>query len=498
MVAVYTWEDFNGITGPGYHAMLGEELLVPPPLAITDVRYVGDPVAMVDRRDPLRRRGRVRARSRSTTTRRPRSSTTRGAAADTENIVHAGWGLESNAMVQVPFMPLSPDLDEVFANGRARRRVRRGAEPLRGDADGDARHRGVVHTRAVDELDIVCATQSVHETRNFFARYLQIPEGHVRVTARDVGGGFGQKMFVYREECAVVLASYLLGRPVKWIEDRRENLLSAGTRATSSRTCAWPSTTTASSRRSPSTTVRDVGAYPACPAAMDPMLLPGPYKIPRLGFSMEMVWTNTMGKARVPRAVDVRDHRARDGDRPRRRARSASTRRAPPAQPARGRRPPVHLAERQRVPGDHAARRRSSRRSRSSTTRRSARSRPTARAEGGYLGVGHLRVRGADVDGQHHARHRRRPPSSVETSGRVVAYLGTDVARPERRDHHGPDRRRAPRRRLRRRHHRAGRLAVDAVRPRHRREPHRGRRRRRGARGDRRRAREGARPSPRT
>src|SRR5215467_6757573 len=47
VVAVYTWEDFNGITGPGYHAMMSEELLVPPPLAITDVRYVGDPVALV-------------------------------------------------------------------------------------------------------------------------------------------------------------------------------------------------------------------------------------------------------------------------------------------------------------------------------------------------------------------------------------------------------------------------------------------------------------------
>src|SRR4051812_20630895 len=47
VVAVFTWEDFNGITGPGYHSMLSEELLVPPPLAITDVRYVGDPVALV-------------------------------------------------------------------------------------------------------------------------------------------------------------------------------------------------------------------------------------------------------------------------------------------------------------------------------------------------------------------------------------------------------------------------------------------------------------------
>ncbi len=57
-------------------------------------------------------------------------------------------------------------------------------------------------------MEIICATQSVHETRNFFARYLDIPEGNITVTARDVGGGFGQKMFVFREECAIVLASH--------------------------------------------------------------------------------------------------------------------------------------------------------------------------------------------------------------------------------------------------------------------------------------------------
>ena len=41
----------------------------------------------------------------------------------------------------------------------------------------------------------------------------------------------------------------------------------------------------------------DIGAYAVCPAALDPMLVPGPYKIPRYGFGMEMAWTNTMGKA---------------------------------------------------------------------------------------------------------------------------------------------------------------------------------------------------------
>src|SRR5688500_12490656 len=47
VTAVFTWQHFHEQTGEAYHAMLGEELVVPPPLAITDVRHVGDPVAFV-------------------------------------------------------------------------------------------------------------------------------------------------------------------------------------------------------------------------------------------------------------------------------------------------------------------------------------------------------------------------------------------------------------------------------------------------------------------
>ena len=136
----------------------------------------------------------------------------------------------------------------------------------------------------------------MHETRNFFARYLQIPEASIRVTARDVGGGFGQKMFVFREECAIVLASRLLGRPVKWIEDRRENLIAAGHSRNELGTVRLAIDGDQVIQAMTIEHVADVGAYPPCPAILDPQLLPGPYKIPRLGFSMSMVWTNTMGK----------------------------------------------------------------------------------------------------------------------------------------------------------------------------------------------------------
>ncbi len=198
-------------------------------------------------------------------------------------------------MVAVPFMPLSPDLDDAFATAAHVTEctiVQNRYVPVPMET------RGIVawwHDGR-DELDAACSTQSVHETRNFFARYLGIPEGNVRVTARDVGGGFGQKMFVFREECAVVLASRILGRPVKWVEDRRENLI-AGPHSRNEQGRVRIALDGGGVIQAMAVDhVGDIGAYPACPAVMDATLLTGPYRVPRLGFSMSMVWTNTMGK----------------------------------------------------------------------------------------------------------------------------------------------------------------------------------------------------------
>ena len=146
VVAVYTWEDFNGITGPGYHAMLGEELAVPPPLAITDVRYVGDPVAVVIADNAVPGRGCLRGdrgRLRAATSRRrlhdglrrhgehrPRRLGPR-VERDGRRAVHAALPRPRRGLRQC----------------RGRGGVRRRAEPLCGHADGDARDPGLVPCR---------------------------------------------------------------------------------------------------------------------------------------------------------------------------------------------------------------------------------------------------------------------------------------------------------------------------------------------------------------
>jgi aerobic carbon-monoxide dehydrogenase large subunit len=103
-------------------------------------------------------------------------------------------------------------------------------------------------------------------------------------------------MFVFREECSVVLAARRLGATVKWIEDRRENLIAAAHSRNERGKVRLAIDADLVLQAIAIEHVADVGAYPPCPAILDPMLLPGPYKIPRLGFSTTMVWTNTMGK----------------------------------------------------------------------------------------------------------------------------------------------------------------------------------------------------------
>jgi carbon-monoxide dehydrogenase large subunit len=81
-----------------------------------------------------------------------------------------------------------------------------------------------------EDLTLWSATQIPHFVKTFLSMFLALPEHHVRVIAPDVGGGFGQKGHLFPEELLCCLLARGLGRPVRWIEDRQENLL-AGTHA---------------------------------------------------------------------------------------------------------------------------------------------------------------------------------------------------------------------------------------------------------------------------
>ena len=78
-----------------------------------------------------------------------------------------------------------------------------------------------------DQLVMHVSTQVPHQVRSGVAQALNLPERAVRVIAPDVGGGFGLKCVVGREEVAVAAAALRLRRPVSWNEDRQENLTAA-------------------------------------------------------------------------------------------------------------------------------------------------------------------------------------------------------------------------------------------------------------------------------
>lgn len=89
--------------------------------------------------------------------------------------------------------------------------------------------RGVLarYDSATSEMTVWSSTQMSHELAHTVAHMLQMEESRVRVIAPDVGGAFGAKYLVYPEEIAVASAARMLGRPVKWVEDRREHFLAA-------------------------------------------------------------------------------------------------------------------------------------------------------------------------------------------------------------------------------------------------------------------------------
>ncbi|HWD75909.1 MAG TPA: xanthine dehydrogenase family protein molybdopterin-binding subunit [Solirubrobacteraceae bacterium] len=84
--------------------------------------------------------------------------------------------------------------------------------------------RGVLADYRAGSLTLYSATQVPHFVRLFMALLLGLGEDRVRVIAPEVGGGFGQKLQVYGEELLACWASRKLGRPVKWIETRSENM----------------------------------------------------------------------------------------------------------------------------------------------------------------------------------------------------------------------------------------------------------------------------------
>jgi aerobic carbon-monoxide dehydrogenase large subunit len=158
-------------------------------------------------------------------------------------------------------------------------------------------NRGVLAVPDGDGLLLWSGTQIPHILEETLADLLGL-EGRVRVRCPDIGGGFGQKAHVFPEEIAVAWAAMKLGRPVKWVEDRRENLLgSAHAREQMVRARA------AADRNGrllafDAEVYCDVGAYGIFPWGQlleslgTPAILPGPYDLRSYRYVTHSLATN--------------------------------------------------------------------------------------------------------------------------------------------------------------------------------------------------------------
>ncbi|HST40152.1 MAG TPA: xanthine dehydrogenase family protein molybdopterin-binding subunit, partial [Conexibacter sp.] len=159
--------------------------------------------------------------------------------------------------------------------------------------------RGVV-ARVEPDGRLTCwlSSQAPFQQRYLLALALGMPETQIQVIVPDVGGAFGPKDFIFPEDLCVIRAAMLLGRPVRWIEDRQENLM-AGSHAKEQQLevgLAFDGDGRLLGMRG--RFVGDTGAfaYSAPAGLVDVMFtaqsLPGPYVVPEYDYDVVGVLTN--------------------------------------------------------------------------------------------------------------------------------------------------------------------------------------------------------------
>ncbi len=148
----------------------------------------------------------------------------------------------------------------------------------------------------LETLLIWDSTQAPIPIRNGLARLFGLPERAVRVIAGDVGGGFGPKiMMFYPEEIMVPLAAMRLGRPVKWIEDRREHFWATNHEREQIHDAAIAVDDQGRIIAVRTVFLHDAGAYipyGLIVPVVASTTLPGPYKIPNYHAEFKAVFTN--------------------------------------------------------------------------------------------------------------------------------------------------------------------------------------------------------------
>ncbi len=224
VLGVFTAKDFRGVlsgTMPVTPSFAPEKKYVPPrfPIAEDEVCFQGEPVAVVVATE--------RARAFDAADLVDVDYEELPAVMDLEQAMAAGAAKAhsdgpDNIGWDMTFS--SGEIDSVFAGAEVKVKERIVQQRLLPIA---LETRGVVaeYSGYDERLTIWMGSQNPHFIRLFVSGAMGIPESRVRVVSGDVGGAFGSKISPYPEDYLVPAAAKLLGRPVKWIETRTENVM---------------------------------------------------------------------------------------------------------------------------------------------------------------------------------------------------------------------------------------------------------------------------------
>jgi len=147
------------------------------------------------------------------------------------------------------------------------------------------------------DLTVYITSQAPHVVRTVVGLLSSIPESQIRIISPDIGGGFGNKVGVYPGYVCAIAASIVLGRPVKWIESRAENLTTTAFARDYWMTGELAATNDGIIKALRVNVTADHGAFDACadptkwPAGMFHVCT-GSYAIPNAFVSVDGVYTN--------------------------------------------------------------------------------------------------------------------------------------------------------------------------------------------------------------
>jgi aerobic carbon-monoxide dehydrogenase large subunit len=153
--------------------------------------------------------------------------------------------------------------------------------------------------RGTNTLTLWSSTQSPHMVRAVLADHLLLPESDVRVISPDVGGGFGAKTVVYPEEILIAAAAMKLGIPVKWVQDRYDDLLTNAQARDHVYEVEVGFDRTGFVTSLSADILVNIGAYPSLPMGSSleangaSRNMPGPYRLKNFRYRTRAVATNT-------------------------------------------------------------------------------------------------------------------------------------------------------------------------------------------------------------